>query len=96
MLEGIDIAKVIVAFVITIFLILSLYYGVLKYGKGFISINQKGKIKLKEVKYIGKGKSLVLVEVNRKEFLLSVSDKEVKLIDKWDVQEGETPPDNAS
>jgi len=96
LLEGIDIAKVIVAFVITIFLILSLYYGVLKYGKGFISINQKGKIKLKEVKYIGKGKSLVLVEVNRKEFLLSVSDKEVKLIDKWDVQEGETPPDNAS
>ncbi len=92
MLESIDIAKVIVAFIITIFLILSIYYGIVKYGKGIPSLNQKGQIKIKEVKYISKGKSLVLVEVNNKEILFSVTEKDINVVEKWEKKEDLDPP----
>ncbi len=87
MLESIDIAKFLSAFVITIFLILSVYYIFSRYGKNIISLNQKGDIKIKDMKFLGKGKNLLFIEVKDKEFLLSVDEKEIKVIDKWDISE---------
>jgi len=83
LLESVDIARVIVAFIITLFLIFAVYYAIIRYGKNIPSINQKGEIKIKEIKYLGKGKSLVLVEVKDKEFLLAFSEEKIFLIEKW-------------
>ncbi len=85
MLEGIDIAKFFSAFVITIFIIFAIYYFVSRYGKNIVSLNQKGEIKIKDIKFLGKGKNLLLIEVKDKEFFLSVDEKEVKVIEKWNL-----------
>ncbi len=85
MLEGIDIAKFLSAFVLTIFLIFSIYYLVSRYGKNIVSLNQKGEIKIKDIKFLGKGKNLLFIEVKDKEFLLSVDEKEIKVIEKWNL-----------
>ncbi len=83
MLDTPDIAKVITAFTITVFLIYILYYFVSKYYRSIFSINQRGEIKIKEIKIIGKGKSLILLEVKDKEYLLSVDEKGISVIDVW-------------
>ncbi len=87
MLETADIAKVIAALVITVFIILSIYYGIVRYGKPVFS--QKGDIKIKDIKYIGKGKSVVLLEVKGKEFLLAFSEKGMTVVDKWEKEESD-------
>ena len=86
MLETVDIAKFLSAFVITVFLIFLIYYVVSRYGKNFVSLNQKGDIKIKDIKFLGKGKNLLLVEVKDKEFFLSVDEKGIKVIEKWESQ----------
>ncbi len=95
MLEGIDIAKFLSAFVITIFLIFAIYYLVSRYGKNIVSLNQKGEIKIKDIKFLGKGKNLLLIEVKDKEILLSVDEKEVKVIERWKLtKNNETEKEN--
>ncbi len=85
MLESAEIARLIVAFIFTVFVIIAIYYGLSRYGKPFLS--QKGIIKILDVKYLGKGISLIFVEVKNKQFFLSVSDKEVKILEKWEKEE---------
>ncbi|RMD46924.1 MAG: hypothetical protein D6831_00955 [Aquificota bacterium] len=89
MLETADIAKVIAALIITVFIILSIYYGIVRYGKPVLS--KKGDIKIKDIKYLGKGKVIVLLEVKEKEFLLAFGEKEIAVVDKWE----KNKPDNS-
>ncbi len=89
MLETVDVARVIISFILTVFVIFSLYYFLTKYNNFFIKKGQKGDIKIKDVKYIGKGKSLLFIQIKDKEILLSVEEQGIKILEKWSINEKE-------
>ncbi|SNR76562.1 hypothetical protein [Desulfurobacterium atlanticum] len=66
----------IVAFLLVIYFLLSKFSFPIK-------MNGKGEIVIKEVKYLGKNRLLVLLNVKDTEFLLSFDEKGVTKIKEW-------------
>ncbi|MBK3332463.1 FliO/MopB family protein [Persephonella atlantica] len=83
MLEYSDIIRLFASLIIVIVIIYSLYYLVVRYGKGFIA-GQRGLIKILDIKYFGKNRGIAVIEANRKYYLLSFDEQKVSIIEKWD------------
>ena len=91
MLEYTDIIRLFASLAIVIVIIYSLYYIVVRYGKGLL-LGQRGLIKILDIKYFGKNRGIAVIEANKKFYLLSFDEQKVSIIEKWDSleKEGET------
>lgn len=80
MFEDYSIAKFIFSFFIVVLLIYSFYFFIVKYGQKF-SINPKGEIKIKDIKFFSKDKGFILAQLKDEEFFFSFDNQNgLKLI----------------
>ncbi len=94
MLEYSDIVRLFASLVIVIVIIYSIYYVVIRYGRGFIP-GQRGLIKILDIKYFGKNRGVAIIEANKKFYLLSFDEHKVSIIEKWDsLEKGEKVESN--
>ena len=86
MLESSEILKFLASFTIIIVFIYSLYYYISKTGFKFSPKGGKN-IKILETLFFSKNRSLQIIEVNDKIFLLANDEKGIHKIKEWDKKE---------
>ncbi len=83
--------KTVIVFFLIVFFLLLIYRFSYRFSFPFKPDN-KGEIVIKELKYVGKNKTLVLVKVKDSEFLLSCDEGNIRKIKEWVDEEDNNPP----
>ncbi|NPA52175.1 MAG: FliO/MopB family protein [Aquificae bacterium] len=82
MLEYQDTLRLISSFVIVLFFIYAGFYLLKRYHRK-LPIHTGKKLKIEEIQYIGKDKTLVLAKIGRKNYLIAFSSNSIQKIDQW-------------
>jgi len=92
LLEYSYLLKFIASLIIVIILLYSVYYFVLRYTPFQLKSGQNI-IKVIDIKYISKGKGLILVKIKNSMILLGFDEKNLTKIKEW--EDEETPTSNS-
>ncbi len=73
--------------IVSLIIVLALALIVLKLASGYIQTQKRTReIEIIDVALLGRGQKLVLVKVESKKFLLSISLNNIYLIDSWEIE----------
>ena len=95
MLDDYNLIKFVIVFGIIVITLFAVYLYINKYG-GFPVYNQKGKIKILEIKQVSKDKGFILAQVQNKFFFFSFDNSGIKLIEKFENSLDEESKSNIS